>query len=207
MRRGYLWLGGYSGLFKFNPATGAVRYYDAEHGGKGHLASSMIISLLEDSQRRLWIGSNAGLYLYRPATDDFYLYAGNHPDSMLTDKQIRIIREDGSGNIWVGTIDGGLNKLPRGVKGSTVIKARAQAPEGLSSNRIYDIAFDQNGELWLGTEKGLNILNPHNGRVKQITNNARDNYSLQEKSIRTLYIDQRGIYWLGNLSKWRQQIR
>ena len=46
---GSLWIGSYSGLFRYDPASGASTYYSAEDGGKSHLASNMIISILEDS--------------------------------------------------------------------------------------------------------------------------------------------------------------
>lgn len=192
-QQGNLWLGGYSGLFKFHPGTGAVQYY-APEDGRSHLASGMIISLLADSQQRLWVGTNAGLQQYQPGTDDFVFFQGPPGDSVLTDRQIRIIREDNHGDIWVGTIDGGLNRLPRGGAGFAHYQT---SPGGLSSNRIYDIAFDGNGKLWLGTEKGLNILNPVNGTVQQVLANARDKYSLKGNSIRCIYIDQQGIYWVG----------
>ncbi|MVT08778.1 hybrid sensor histidine kinase/response regulator transcription factor [Chitinophaga tropicalis] len=194
---GNLWIGGYSGLFRYHPATGASKYYSAEHGGKNHLSSSMIISMLEDSQHRLWIGTNAGLHLYRPATDDFILFSGQQPDSMITDLSVKIISEDHAGNIWVGTPDGGLNKLPYGGSGFHNYQYTPGRNNCLSSNRIYGIAYDQSGKLWLGTEKGLNILDPANGEVLHVIANARDKYSLKGNSIRSLYIDEHGIYWLG----------
>lgn len=194
--QGNLWLGGYSGLFKYHPGTAATQYY-APEDGKSHLASGMIISVLEDSQRRLWIGTNAGLHLYRPATNDFALYSGQKGDSAISDHQIRIIREDPAGNIWVGTIDGGLNKLPRGGAGFAHFQAGSNGIHQLGSNRIYDVAFDQNGKLWLGTEKGLNILDPGSGAVQQVIANARNKFSLKGNSIRSIYIDKQGIYWLG----------
>ncbi|AXY74114.1 hybrid sensor histidine kinase/response regulator [Paraflavitalea soli] len=193
---GNLWLGGYSGLYKYNPVTETAQYY-APEDGRSHLVSGMIISLLEDSQRRLWIGTIAGLQLYRPATNDFALYAGPKGDSAISDHQIRIIREDPAGNIWVGTLDGGLNKLPRGGTGFVHFKAEAASIHSLSSNRIYDVAFDQNGKLWVGTEKGLNILDGESGKVQQVIANARDKFSLKGNSIRCIYIDKQGLYWLG----------
>jgi signal transduction histidine kinase/ligand-binding sensor domain-containing protein/DNA-binding response OmpR family regulator len=195
--QGNLWIGGYSGLFKYHPATGDSHYYPAEDTGKSNLASNTVISILEDSQRRLWIGTNAGLHLYRRDTDDFQLFSGRQPDSILTDIGIRAISEDRKGNIWVGTIDGGLNKLPRGGAGFHSYKTRPGQTGHLSSNRIYGIAHDADGKLWLGTEKGLDILDPETGEVQHVTTNARDKYSLKGSSIRSLYIDKNGIYWIG----------
>lgn len=194
---GDLWIGSYSGLFRYNPVTGASTYYSKEESGKTHLASNMIISILEDSQRRLWIGSTAGLHLYQPATDDFRLFNGNSPDSTISDLSIKTIYEDRVGNLWVGTSDGGLNKLSRGGKGFHAYQQGPQNLYTLSSNRVYSIAEEDNGKLWVGTEKGLNILDPLTGTVQIAATNERDKYSLKGSSIRSIYIDRKGIYWVG----------
>lgn len=195
--RGNLWIGSYSGLFRYQPGNGSSTYYSAEDGGKSHLASNAILSIFEDSQKRLWIGSNASLHIYQPATDDFLRFDGRRPDSLISDKTIKTIYEDHSGNIWIGTGDGGVNKLPPGGTGFQSYKSREGQTNTLSSNRIFSIAEEENGHLWVGTEKGLNILDPETGNIQQVTENARDKYSLKGNSIRSIYIDKRGIYWLG----------
>ncbi|RXK85491.1 hybrid sensor histidine kinase/response regulator transcription factor [Filimonas effusa] len=195
--QGNLWLGGYSGLFKYNPATDATQYYSPEDSVRTHLKSGMFISIYEDSQQRLWIGSTKGLYLYQPEHDNFQLYAGRTPDSTLKDLDIKAINEDAHGNLWVGTLDGGLHKLPKGGSGFLNFGAAAGPGRSLTSNRIYSIAHDQDGTIWVGTEKGVDILDPRTGNVEHVARNARNKYSLQGSSIRSIYIDKNGIYWLG----------
>lgn len=194
---GNLWLGGYSGLFRYTPATGNTRYYPAEDSSKTHLTAGMFLSLHEDSRHRLWIGSNDGLYLYQPATDNFRLYTGGMPDATARHLAIKSISEDGRGNIWFGTIDGGLNVLPPNSTVFNNYNAAAAAGKALCSNRIYTIAHDADGKVWVGTEKGLDILNPASGTVEHVTGNARNQYSLKGSSVRTIYIDKKGIYWIG----------
>lgn len=195
--KGNLWIGSYSGLFRYQPSNGSSTYYSAYDGGKSHLASNAILSIFEDSQKRLWVGSNAGLHIYQRATDDFLRFDGRRSDSLISDKTIKAIYEDRSGNIWIGTGDGGVNKLPPGGSGFQSYKSREGYANTLSSNRIFSIAEEENGHLWVGTEKGLNILDPKTGNIQQVTENARDKYSLKGNSVRSIYIDKRGIYWLG----------
>ncbi len=194
---GNLWIGSYSGLYCYDPATGTSTHYAKDESRKNHLASNMIISIFEDSRQRLWIGSTAGLHLYQPATGDFLLFNGNSPDSTISDLSIKTMYEDPTGNLWVGTSDGGLNKLPRGGKGFHAYRQGPQSQHTLSSNRVYSIAGEENGKLWVGTEKGLNILDPQTGKVQVVSTNERDKYSLKGSSIRSIYIDCKGIYWIG----------
>lgn len=193
---GNLWLGGYSGLFCYTPATGSSRYFRLEDTSHTHLTAGMFLSLYEDSHRRLWIGSNEGLYLYHPASGSFGLYTGGATPAAARQLAIKSISEDSKGNVWFGTIDGGLNELPTG--GSTFKNYSTAAPAGkaLCSNRIYKAAHDADGRVWVGSEKGLDILDPATGRVAHVADNARNQYSLQSGSVRAIYIDTKGIYWV-----------
>lgn len=195
--QGNLWVGGYSGLFRYNPATNTTQYYSPEDSIRTHLKSGMFISIYEDSQQRLWIGSTKGLYLYQPAHDYFQIYSGRGPDSSLKDLDIKAINEDAQGNVWVGTLDGGLYKLSREGTGFLNFRVTAAPGRSLISNRVYSIAHDQNGSIWVGTEKGVDILDPRTGNIEHLSSNARNKYSLQGSSIRSIYIDKNGIYWIG----------
>ncbi|HEY6900139.1 MAG TPA: two-component regulator propeller domain-containing protein, partial [Puia sp.] len=157
---------------------------------EGQLMSNTVISVLEDSRRRLWVGTNAGLHLYRRATDDFDLVRGT-PDSALNDNVIKVLAEDAVGRLWIGTQDGGLNMLMPGGKGFRNYKNTG------SSNRIYSISSDSSGSLWLGTEEGLNIFDPRTGQVQRVLGNIRSKYSLKGKSVRSIYTGKNGIYWVG----------
>jgi len=192
---GNLWVGSYAGVTKLNPVTGQTKFYSAGRG-EGQLVSNTVISIFEDSQHRLWVGTNAGLHLYQPVTDNFCLFSGEGRDSVLSDPVIKAIFEDRDGRLWLGTSDGGLNVLMPGARGVKCFK-NGSARNTLSSNRIYCIAQDDSGSLWLGTEAGLDIFDPGTGSVRRVQGDIRSRYSLKGKSVRSIYIDRNGIYWVG----------
>jgi signal transduction histidine kinase/ligand-binding sensor domain-containing protein/AraC-like DNA-binding protein/CheY-like chemotaxis protein len=196
-RQGDLWLGGYLGLVRFHPGSGKWKSYTAQKGGPGGLMSNTVTCVFADSKKRLWIGSNNGLFLYQPGTDDFRGFSRDSSASSIgANAIIKTITEDQEGRIWVGTNDSGLTVLTPGSMACTCFKSTASQPNTLSSNRIICMAQDSTGRLWVGTENGLNILDPQSGNVERIPSDIRNKYSLKGKSVRSIYIDKNGIYWV-----------
>ncbi len=194
---GGLWIGSYSGLFEFNPSTGISKCYTSKNGTNGHLISNTITCVFQDSRHRKWAGTDLGLQLYQPATDNFRLFAKTNSDSSISDNSIKSIAEDKQGNLLVGTSDGGLNILLPDGNSFKSFKSIDNQPNTLSSNRIYSIAQESNGKIWLGTENGLNIFDPKTASVQRVNEDVRYRYGLKGKSVRCIYIDKNGIYWIG----------
>jgi signal transduction histidine kinase/ligand-binding sensor domain-containing protein/AraC-like DNA-binding protein len=207
---GHLWIGSYAGLILFDPSTYHCKYYVADSSRPGHLLSNTIICLLKDGKGRLWVGSNSGLYLYQPGTDNFKRFCNKTKDfTSISDNVVRTMAEDGNGNLWIGTINGGLNKLEQ--DGDRFISFRSSKADihTLSSNRIYCLVPDR-GQLWVGTEEGLNIFDPLTAQVRRVEKNDRDKYSIKGKAVRSIFIDPRGIYWVatnqGGVNKYDKNL-
>ncbi|MBQ9346409.1 MAG: histidine kinase, partial [Oscillibacter sp.] len=91
---GFLWLGGYSGLIRYD---GNEFYrYDSSTG------ISSVVSLFQDSRRRLWIGTNdSGIGVLE--NDQFRFY---DREEGLRSSSIRALLEDRDGNILAATTMG-----------------------------------------------------------------------------------------------------
>ncbi len=197
-RSGNLWIGSYGGLFRFNPATAAVKRYTAEDPVSGHLASNTVTSVYEDNQGQLWVGTNAGLQIYQPGSDQFLLFTHDSKDPhSIGDNVIKAIIQDQKGDVWIGTNDGGLNKFIAADSTFRPFLHIDGNPSSLRNNRIYCVALEQGGKLWVGTENGLDIFDPATGTAQHVINDIRNKYSLKGKSLRSFYIDTAGIYWVG----------
>jgi len=58
--------------------------------------------------------------------------------------------------IWVGTFGGGLNKLDLR---TGHIKAYT-TEHGLPNNIVFAVIKEENGKLWLSTDKGISVFDP-----------------------------------------------
>ncbi len=64
--------------------------------------------------------------------------------------------------------------------------------DGISGTIIQALAIDKNGELWIGTNSGLNIIpNPN------IPNNISEVYAMKTVNITSIYVDPLNNKWVG----------
>src|SRR5690606_17749047 len=80
----------------------------------------------------------------------------------------------------------------------------------LSSNIVYTIASERNGKIWIGTENGLNILNPSTGEISRVEHDGRSRVSLIGKSVKSIFIDKQGVFWVatfrGGVNKYDRNL-
>ncbi|MBQ7624452.1 MAG: HD domain-containing protein [Clostridia bacterium] len=93
-RDGFIWIGGYSGLVRYDGNT----FYRYESS----VGISSVVALYEDSKGRLWIGTNDSGIAYMK-DNVFTLFGQNEGLSSLS---IRAITEDESGNIIIASTRG-----------------------------------------------------------------------------------------------------
>ncbi len=87
-----------------------------------------------------------------------FVHYKNNPDdpNSLSDNGVPSIYEDNSGNLWIGTYGGGLNKFDRENK----VFIHYNETNGLLNNVVLGILEDSANNLWLSTIKGLHKFDP-----------------------------------------------
>ena len=70
---------------------------------------------------------------------------------------------------------------------------------GLSQTIVYSIAQDNEGFMWFATEDGLNRYDGYHFSV--IRHNPKDSSSLGHNQLLALFVDSRGILWVGTFDK------
>ncbi len=107
-------------------------------------------SLLEDRNGDIWIGTDRGVS--RLHEEKF-----EHDDTVaaLKEEKVWAIHQDSDSGLWFGTRTGGLYHRKSGKLDHYTVA------QGLSSNSIYELVEDQNGNLWISGPNGISVMNRH----------------------------------------------
>ncbi len=93
---------------------------------------------------------------------------------------------DASGNLWFGTMGGGISKFD----GNSF--TNYNTTHGLSHNQIYSIAQDSTGAIWIATlGGGISCFNGKAFKNYNVTSGLADDF------VNCITIDKKGIIWCG----------
>ena len=105
---------------------------------------------------------------------------------------------DSSGAIWIGFYGMGLDKFDPESNQFTHYRRQRNDPGSLSSDTISALLIDHVGNVWAGTNGGLNLLDRKTGKFKHFSNRLHDSTSLSCNIVRALYEDHEGTIWVGS---------
>ena len=195
--RGILWAGTTEGLYILDPQKKTVISSYTVAGTEG-LAGNNVRCIFEDSRQTMWLGTSSGLTSMARNHNSYVFESYHHqpgnPRSLSAD-YITTIAEDKKARLWIGTQNNGINLLEPGA--SSFIRLTASGGPVLVNNNVRKIIIDKNGLLWIGTQEGLNLLEPETKKITAYQNDAGDPQSLSQNSIYSLYEDMHGSVWIG----------
>ncbi len=156
------------GVNIYNPITDSFERltHEKSYTGRNTLNSNFVNCILVDDEH-IWFGTETGginkLTPRRLSVRNF-LHNRENPAS-LSPNPVNAIYEDRYGNLWIGTVEGGLNrKLPHGEGFAHYTRERGE----LTHNSVSALTADPQDRLWVGTwGGGINLLDlkaPHRRR-------------------------------------------
>ncbi|MBU1101262.1 MAG: hypothetical protein KKA84_12750 [Bacteroidetes bacterium] len=150
--------------------------------------SENIVSITETPDGELNIASSyMGLALFRDGK-----YKRITTDNGLVNNRVITTMMGRNGDLFVGTVQG-LSI----VRGDTVLNYDIR--DGLSDNTIYGIIEDDEGKLYLTTNRGINVLNFEGGKPKIRVIRAVDGLASDELNGQACYKDKFGRLWFGTV--------
>ncbi|MES2776433.1 MAG: two-component regulator propeller domain-containing protein [Bacteroidota bacterium] len=194
--KGDLWVGTQGGgINLFLPAKNAFAHFRHGEGKAKTLSSDRVNYLMEDSRSNLWVATDNGLNLFNREARSFKLFSGENGSGQ---QNIRIIKEDPMGNLWLGTEDNGLVVFNYKDTVFKYYQHHQQDPNSLASNQVRTILVDKNRDIWIGAiNGGLDLFNPATGGFFHYQNEPDNAFSLSQRTVSALYQDNQDNMWVG----------
>lgn len=187
---GRIWSSSFNGsssrLLRWEPGKQSL----GDLTGSANLPSSIddiARAFAEDRAGNVWIGFSSGLARYRNGAFTFFTAKDGLPPS-----SINYLYTDHAGQLWLGLSRGGLLRLDDSTAERPAFMSYTNT-QGLSSNTIDVITEDLNGDIYAGTGRGLDRLDPTTGRVRHYT--TAD--GLVTGSFLAALRDRNGVLWFG----------
>lgn len=183
-----------SGLICITDQGKTVKMLSIKEG----LIHMRLTSVYVDSRGLVWYGSeSAGLACYDPETGKSRILTKMNG---LSSDAVRSIVEDSKGRIWVGTAGSGVNCISVGVKLKVIKKISIK--EGLHSSNVYLMVFDLRGNLILGSESGLDVIDLNeNLEIKSKRHYGKsDGFLGVETCQNSVWKDVDGKIWFGTIN-------
>lgn len=189
------------GLNRLDPITGRVTHYLHDPENPNSLADDNIAALQPGKDGTLWVATFGGLSHYDPNTETFTNYSNDpaNPFSLSSNTVVSLYL-DSKNTLWAGTWGGGLNQLdlndPLHTDPKTATLTRylhnADDANSLSDDSVWTIHETPDGLLWLGTQLGLNRLDPATHEFKHYT----EKNGLPNNVVLGILEDSEGNLWL-----------
>lgn len=152
--KGYLWVGSFWGLSKFDPEQYIFKNYYHDAADSGSISSNIIFSINEDTDGNIWVGTKRGLNRYHAKTEDFTKFS---TEQGFPNEVINSILKDDANNFWIGTNNGIARFNYKTYEAYSYF-----SQDGLASNEfIHNSASKtKNGQLLFGSVFGFNAFFP-----------------------------------------------
>ena len=157
------------------------------------LSQSSVIAIHQDLNGQMWFGTRDGLNRYDGS--GITVFRNNPKDTLsICNNDILSIEGDKTGNIWIGTYNG-LNCY-NPVTNIFKHYLHGNATNTLSNNTIWKIKEIKN-EIWIATSGGLSIFNKSTQKFTSVFHNSKDNLSLPNNFVLSIYETKKGAIWIG----------
>lgn len=201
-----VWIGTDKGLNLFNKTNQTFIHYFHSERNIHSISNDDVRVIYQDKSGRIWIGTQKGLDILRNPNDLGEAYFIHHQNvntdnSSITAGKILSLEEDNQHNLWIGSENGGLDKLnlQEYAKGHATFihfKNNSNNENTLGSNSIHALYLDKQGILWIGTNStGLDVLYPGK-KFETFSKEPGNSNSLGSNLVNT-FLEDENYVWIG----------
>jgi signal transduction histidine kinase/ligand-binding sensor domain-containing protein len=187
---GAIWFGTFdNSLYRCDPGRGGGPAFDRiDLAAIGFSSAPRVF--LTDRSGALWLAPFVGLWR---RTGDRFVSVGRPPGIPDPDMNTRFLYQDRRGRLWIALRFHGVAVTEGALEPESLSFVNYSTRNGMSSDAVWSIAEDEAGRIYLGTGRGVDVLDPATGRFHRVT--TAD--GLAGDIVNDCMRDRNGFIWFG----------
>ena len=179
------------GIIRYDRTTGETSFINQEHYG---IASDIMVASYGARDGSVWFGTyNGGLIHITNGQVKNYTMANTGGE--LLNNNVWSVTEDKWGNIWIGTLGNGIQKLtPQNGKFQSFNSHNSSLPEDF----MTQASWTKKGWLMIGHSQFYSLINPVNGKIANMKIPVVEGQMAAMASTTCVMEDSRGLVWHGS---------
>lgn len=165
-KQGNIWIATYGGgvNLMIKDSRGGFIFQHPKNGMKSYPKNNTYLKVRTievDIEGNVWAGTTDGILIMRYEGKEVKIEKLKMPsegDQVLMSNDIIILKRDNRGHMWVGSNGGGIAYSIGKDKDGNWLFENYGAKDGLPSEEIRSITFDQHGNAWFATEHIISTL-------------------------------------------------
>jgi len=163
------------------------------------LSQNTVLCIYQDSRNFIWFGTYDGLNRYDGYK--FRVYKSDkRKDNSISGQSFTSIIEDRQGNLWIGSLGGGLNRYNRLMDNFTTFRHIQNDSTSIPNNRIRAFLIDKSGKFWIGTEGGLCIYDFEMNKFSTLNKTLGVENNVFMQYVTSICEDDNANIWIGTYS-------
>lgn len=188
-----------AGIVVFNRKTGLFKSFNISSRLHQPGSGITILRLFIDHSGFLWAGTyNDGLFRIDRRNGQYEQFTAGTDVNGLNNNNVTAIAEDGTGNLWLGTLGGGVNVFNFKTHSFTHFNntsVSSQFNKLLPLNKfINSIVKSPGGDMWIASAgTGVAVFKPLTNSIIHYT---KAKNALPDDGVASLFFDRDGLLWL-----------
>ncbi|OOG47843.1 hybrid sensor histidine kinase/response regulator [Rhodanobacter sp. C01] len=161
------------------------------------LPSTNVYAVAQDRDGAIWFGTKSGLARFDGVEFKVFRHAENDPGSLFNNG-IATLLIDRQGRLWAAGLNAGLNRYVPATDRFLHWGHDPADPTSLASDRVWSIAQTADGSLWVGSESGLDRMQPDERGFEHVANPLLGPKPEDFGTVGALYVDPQQRLWIGS---------
>ncbi|WP_281233277.1 hybrid sensor histidine kinase/response regulator transcription factor [Flavobacterium gelatinilyticum] len=189
-----LWIGSDEGAYLYNEKLNTY--------SKNYFLEKTVVRDFFQQENRLWIATDgAGLYTLKKNQTAPVLYIASGPAALLKSKSIYDIFESRNGEMWFGTLRGGVSMMGKKPLYFNHFKSRDpltnKEDEDPAANFMLSFCEDEKKNIWIGTDgSGIRYWNRKQNTYDVYSASSPSGRKIQSNFVTSIVRDSDNAIWV-----------